>query len=90
MALTFVGAAAGSYLGWEAAAYLGIWAYRWLLMDRIPLGAWPVVVILVYGIGGVIPGTMATMGFNFGATMELKTLSVSPSGLELMSAQLRW
>ena len=90
LGLTFLGASIGSYAGLEIAAFVGMLAYQGLLADLIPSIAWPAVAILVVVISGLVPGTVTTVGFNIGATMQIKMMSVSPSGLELISARWDW
>ena len=80
--LSALGAGIGASVG-----FLTLWS-RWqnspgnLFFDWFDLGLWGVAVLFT--------GVLATIGFNVGATMELKTISVYRDKLELVSAQLRW
>jgi hypothetical protein len=81
----------GSVLGW--ASSLIVIGVLWEVTNSVQL--LPAIInLLLTGLSWVVipfsAGLGSALGFNLGATMEVKALSLTSKGLELVSARARW
>ncbi len=80
MALALSGAIVG--------APLGFWAgYFIVRTSRLPSS---VAFWVFWGTASLVPGIMATMGFNIGAKIEIRTVTISHRRVDFLSVRLRW